>query len=1032
MHFRKYGLCVSFGAFCCFISFAAIAVPTNWALERGWLTASDGDTALIQTADGPAVSMDLDNSKFPSTASPTIRKAGASLEAIYTEEKGELVDRYDPFPQMGPDAWLRTLTYTNRSKASQDLTAAQMRLAPVRLTGGATWLPQWFWMNEAVPGRAVCLSYRGTSDYYHINDNDKWMEHTVEACWRLAPGQQAVVGAQGIWLGKAGREAFRTEAQRWYKAIDLHIPNDAPAWLYDTILYECSAGGHIDSRFSDVGGFDALGHQVDYLAKLGVTAVWLQAIHKHKTPPDPVHGGWNFYDPLDVLAVDSILGGPKALKRLSANFQRHNVRVIGEVVPHGGHSVQALALPQWWTSGRDGKPLRNWGGCGMDYSSPEWQSVMRDESAWLAHDFGMEGVRIDVADGSGTNWASPRTNHASFSTLGGSLEMLRAIRDGFRKEGITPFILPENGNYPEHFSITPIAYGHSTAMMFARELPSIKDDPARMVARLRDFFETERGSYPDGGRILRTLNNHDTACETGRVQYRYGAGLARALYGVCLMVEGIPMLYQEEEIGSSDALRTLNLARRSIPEFARGVPDYTTIDFAPEVFACLRSADGRYAVGLSNLSGNTRSGHVTLPMNLPDSTPVFDAVSDLKTEFKLNSFEWTLAPYTTALLRIGQPPLSTTKTQTPRDNAVSEHVTDAAFKTNPNKVSAQWGKMTCTVQAGTADIITRQNGNKLEVIIHPQEGTPEITILNANKWKLSGRTALLSDRVIRRHFPFPPETHYTWNRTLSWGSAPLYNSIAPTGRLWESILEPIHPQQPAMAFEADNKAILISDIQSTANNIVLTDRTDEKNPEPYGLTLRFHASDPDLSPRVRIFGLGQPWEMDTYPERATSPQELRFTLSLTTVQNADAALQAERLPVDRGEAHFRCEGKDVRSKGKDIRSEGNMCWFIKPGKIEWSHLAAVPGRYRLRLELRHSEVTPEGTDLDNAYEVRINGNAVPLEWIKRNTYNTGNAFFGYAITPPLDMASIQNLSIEAQKPWCSQRGALHLIPEGQR
>ena len=801
-----------------------------------------------------------------------IRKTGASFEVVYNENSGELVDRYDPFPEMGPDAWLRTLTYTNRSKVSQDLTSARMRLAPVLLTGGAIWQPQWFWMGEVVQGRALCLSYRGTSDYYQINDNEKWVEHNVAACWRIAPGQQAVVGSQGIWLGKVGREAFRTEAQRWYRAINLHVPSDAPAWLYDTILYECSAGGHIDSRFSDVGGFDALGRQVDYLAELGVTAIWLQAIHKHKTPPDPVHGGWNFYDPLDVLTVDSILGGPEALKRLADNFQRNDLRVIGELVPHGGHSVQALALPQWWTSGRDGKPLRNWGGCGMDYSSPEWQGVMRDVSTWLAHDFGMVGVRIDVADGSGTNWTSPRTNHASFSTLGGSLEMLRAVREGFVKEGIAPFILPENGNFPEHFAVTPVAYGHSTAMMFARELPSIKNDPARMVTRLRDFFETERGSYPSGGRILRTLNNHDTVCETGRVQYRYGAGLARALYGVCLMVEGIPMLYQEEEIGASDALRSLNLARRSIPEFARGVPDYTSIDFAPEVFACLRSADGVHVLGLSNLSGNTCKGKVKLPMNLPDTTPIFDGVSGLKTELKGNVFEWTLAPYATSLLRIGQPPLSMTKPQEPLEKAAPDQITENVFKTTPNEVSTQWGSMTCTVRSGTAAIVTRQEGNKLEVIIQPQEGTPEITIFNAKTWKVSGRTALLSDRVIRRHFPFPPETNYTWNRTLSWIMIPLYNKIAPTGRLWESLFEPLHPTRPAVAFESENKAILISNIESTASNIVLTDRTDEKNPEPYGLTLRFHVSDPDLNPRVRAFGLGQPWEMDTYPERSVTPQ----------------------------------------------------------------------------------------------------------------------------------------------------------------
>ena len=56
-----------------------------------------------------------------------------------------------------------------------------------------------------------------------------------------------------------------------------------------------------------------------------------------------------------------------------------------------------------------------------------------------------------------------------------------------------------------------------------------------LKVKLRDFFERERGGLPDGALVLRTLNNHDTVIEEGRVQQRFGAGLARALYGVCLI-----------------------------------------------------------------------------------------------------------------------------------------------------------------------------------------------------------------------------------------------------------------------------------------------------------------------------------------------------------------------------------------------------------------------------------------------------------------------------------------------------------------
>ena len=391
------------------------------------------------------------------------------------------------------------------------------------------------------------------------------------AAWRLEPGETAVIGSQVVWLGTVGREAFREEAQRFYAAIGLEAA-EAPDWLAEAILYETNAAGHIDSRFSDVGGFDRLARQAPYLAELGVNAIWLQGVHGHKTSPDPMKGGWNLYDPRDYDTIDPILGGAEGLTRLMAALGAHGFHVLGELVPHGGHSVQAEALEDWWTCGRDGKALRAWGGCGMDYSSPEWQAVMARAAAQLATDFGMEGVRIDVAEGSGPNWKSPRTNQASYSTLAGSLEMLRAIRDGAAQGVETPLLIPENWNNPDHFAVSPVGYGHSLWMLIARTLSKKIDDPAGMAADLRDFLERERGSYPRGARILRYLGNHDTVCEAGRAQQLYGAGLARALYGVCLMAQGVPMMYQEDEVGNYEALRRLNWARRNVPEFATATP----------------------------------------------------------------------------------------------------------------------------------------------------------------------------------------------------------------------------------------------------------------------------------------------------------------------------------------------------------------------------------------------------------------------------------------------------------------------------
>ena len=1011
----------------------------TWSVERGWPTATVDGRVVLGPVEASAALVTVDDKVLPlaDTLLPvTAKKPDGTYETTYTLAKGVLVDRVEPFPALGRDALARTLTYTNTSDASQDLLNATMRLAPHPMPEGQTWNPQFFWMGEVSPGVALCTSYRGEDDAYRLEVNAEGRpSHVVESAWRLAPGQSAKVGTQVVWFGAAGVEPFRNEAQRWFQTIGLAIPKDSPAWLRDAIFYECNAGGHIDARFSDVGGFDHLAHQTDYLADLGVTTLWLQGVHEHKSPPDAKRGGWNLYDPRDFSKIDTILGGPEALKRLTDTLHGANLRIVGELVPHGGHSVQAEALEPWWTYTRQGTAQRNWGGCAMDYASPAWQAVMRDAAAQLARDYGMVGARIDVADGSGPNWKSPSTNHASFSTMGGAKGMLQAIRDGLAQGSDAPLLLPESFNAVEYFALTPLAYGHGTWMLFAQDLPPLRDQPAAMVSRLRDYFERERGSMPAGSLVLRTLNNHDSVCATGRVQYRYGAGLARALYGVCLMIEGVPMLYQEEEVGSFEALRRMNRARRSIPEFGHGEPDYTSIAPAPEVFACLRKGSESHGVGLSNLSGTAVKFVVELPAALAvrDGSSAFDAVSGREFVVTGHAFPCELGAYETALIRIG-----------PRTNLVPRHdfegeppvvvgdsdpSNDSTHRSGGDGVTRfRSGRLVAELVGGGADAVLHvaHAGEETWAVDFEGSSSPELRVMNADRWMVSGRTAVLDDRVLRRHFPFPPEAGYVWNRSMPWVGPALYNGVAPTGRLWQSLLEPLHPDQRAVLFtDRAGSRLLLSQIDTNAHNIVLTDRTDELQPEPYGLALRFYVSDPDLDPGIAAFGLGQPWRMADPPK--ASPVRIRLRFRVKAIAPGDDeevrnAMNANRLPVARGEAA-------IERSGNPFHGDADTWWFERLGSIAYTKLAKVPGSHRIRLELRYSEKSAADDDLRSAYEVRVNGELVPLEWLQRDTYHTGNAFFGYALTPAIDTGAIESLEIKTTRPWCALRDGLYLLDE---
>jgi hypothetical protein len=1048
-------LTAALAAGCAALPPGSVPTPSRWALQDGWLTAP----AVCRPLPGPALNLrfaELGSLLTPDSPRPDLvsQFPDGGWEATYRRDLGALVDEYRPFPELGQDAWKRTIRYTNTTAATQDIVGLDLFVAPFSIPAARTWRPPTFRLREVGGGQALCLAYWGAIEPANLSDSADTMEAHIGVCWRLGPGQTAEVGHQGLWLGQAGSEEFRHEARRWYAAHGLREPVRYPPWLLEGILCEISAAGHIDSRFSDVGGFSALAHQVPYLADLGVTAVWLNAVQQHKTPPDPMRGGWNHYDPRDLASVDPILGGDEGFRELLSTFRRNGIRVLSEIVPHGGHSRQAEALPEWWTRERDGGLRRNWGGYGMDTASPEWQAVLRESMAMVSALGRIDGARIDVADGQGPNWGSPRTPRASFSTLGGGVEMLGAVRDGLRAGGCAlPVLIPESGEHPAYFALPGAAvlgYGWGLTMLLANASDRTLRAAAEMNRRLCAELEEERGSLPPGALLLRTLNNHDTVCDKGRVQQRFGAGLQRALYGVCLVLPGVPMLYQEEEVGSYEALRRLHAARRALPWLAHGEARYLAPEtFDERVFTVWRTSGKQQALCLVNLSGQTVTGSAMLP--LAERRRLTDAVSGASTKTDAaGRFSWTLPPYATALLSVGTTP----RVRVPAERfpgegaqASTDHADGFALDSDTGGFRARHGGVTLSVcldgppwqtrstaegqfewtsPQGTLTVTRRANSVDVHCELRNPAAAPLVVrVEGADRWAVSGRTGLLADRFIRRQFPFPEATGYRWERTHGWGHmvwGGLYQGVAPAGRLWQSLLEPLHPANPAIGFcDRHGRGLLLTGIQTDAANIVLTDCTDEGTVPPLRLETRFLALDSDLHPDVQRFGPRPPWQGQGLPPPDPRPLSVTFTLEPGSGDLRDCLAGAEPLP--RATA-----GPTETREGERFSEMGGRVFVVSPGRITWSDLPAVDATCQLELELRLSERSGEDTDLGNAYRVRLNGVELPLTWGRRSVWSTGNAYFALARTPPVDLrGTTHTLTIETLHTWCALRPRFTLV-----
>lgn len=206
-----------------------------------------------------------------------------------------------------------------------------------------------------------------------------------------------------------------------------------PDWWRDAVVYQVYPRSFRDANGDGLGDIVGIVQKVDYLAGLGVDAVWLSPFY----PSALADGG---YDVDDHRAVDPRLGTLGDLADLITALHGHGIRLIVDIVPN--HSSdrhvwfrEALASPPGSTARgryifRDGRgpdgdlPPSDWP---SRFGGPAWTRVITDgrPEQWYLHlfshhqpdfdwtneevredfrrtlrfwaDLGVDGFRIDVA-----------------------------------------------------------------------------------------------------------------------------------------------------------------------------------------------------------------------------------------------------------------------------------------------------------------------------------------------------------------------------------------------------------------------------------------------------------------------------------------------------------------------------------------------------------------------------------------------------------------------------------------------------------
>ncbi len=152
--------------------------------------------------------------------------------------------------------------------------------------------------------------------------------------------------------------------------------NSDPLWYKDAIIYQLHVKSFFDSNGDGIGDFQGLISKLDYIASLGVDALWLLPFYPSPRRDDG-------YDIADYRNVHPDYGTLADVRRFIREAHARGIRVITELVIN--HTSDQHP---WFQRARRAKP----------------GSVHRDYYMWSDTDTKFAGTRIIFVDSEPSNW----------------------------------------------------------------------------------------------------------------------------------------------------------------------------------------------------------------------------------------------------------------------------------------------------------------------------------------------------------------------------------------------------------------------------------------------------------------------------------------------------------------------------------------------------------------------------------------------------------------------------------------------------
>lgn len=169
-------------------------------------------------------------------------------------------------------------------------------------------------------------------------------------------------------------------------------------WKNDLVIYEMHPGTYNAESYVP-SSFDKNIERLDHLKELGVSAIEVMPVNEFAADKS-----WG-YNPADLFAIESSLGGPDAFKRFVKACHERGIAVLVDVV-HNHYGPSDLSLWQfdgWSQNGLGGIYFYNdtakaytwWGDTRPDFSRAEVRQFIRDQIFMFLEEYKVDGFRWD-------------------------------------------------------------------------------------------------------------------------------------------------------------------------------------------------------------------------------------------------------------------------------------------------------------------------------------------------------------------------------------------------------------------------------------------------------------------------------------------------------------------------------------------------------------------------------------------------------------------------------------------------------------